>query len=154
MDRSDIVVTPASAGRPESRALIAELDDYLNSLYPPERNYLLDIDELMQPSVTFLLATYAGEAVGCGALRQIDGMSAELKRMYVRPQARGLGIGRALLTALEESARERGLGYLLLETGISQPEALSLYERHGFVQRSAFGDYREDTLSLFYEKRL
>ena len=154
MDRSDIVVTQASAGLPQSRELIAELDDYLNSLYPPERNYLLDIDELMQPSVTFLLASHAGTTVGCGALRQIDADSAELKRMWVRPAARGLGIGRALLTALEDSARNRGLGYLLLETGISQPEALSLYERHGFVQRSRFGDYRDDPLSLFYEKRL
>lgn len=74
--------------------------------------------------------------------------------MYVRPDCRGAGVGRAVLAALTAQARVQGLQFLRLETGIAQPEALSLYERVGFRRRSPFGDYLEDPLSLFMELEL
>jgi putative acetyltransferase len=96
------VEDPRSA---EVRALIVALDDYLDGLYPPENNYLLDVEALCVPEVTFFVARVGGMALGCGALRALDACSGELKRMYVAPEARGLGIGRAILEAIERRAR-------------------------------------------------
>src|SRR5262245_5275274 len=108
--------------------LISELDTYLNSLYPPESNYLLDIETLMQPSIQFVLAFTDGEAVGCGAVWLKEDY-AEVKRMYVKPKCRGMGIGTKILNKIEALAREAGITTLRLETGNLQPEALKLYER-------------------------
>ena len=135
----------------EARALIAELDAYLQALYPAASNHLVPPDSLRQPGVVFLVARLDAQVVGCGALIDQAGEYGELKRMYVRPGCRRAGIGVALLAALTAYARERGLRALRLETGIAQPEALALYERAGFRRRAPFGAYREDPLSLFME---
>jgi len=78
----------------------------------------------------------------------------ELKRMFVAPAARGLGLGRRLLDRIERQARWEGLDCLRLETGIHQPEALELYRSAGYTPREPFGDYAPDPLSVFMEKRL
>ncbi|MCG7506809.1 GNAT family N-acetyltransferase [Mesorhizobium retamae] len=95
----------------------------------------------------------AGAPTATGALALNDGW-AELKRMWVVPQARGRGLSKALLVALETRARDAGITWLRLETGIANHEALGLYERSGFVRIGPFGDYRPDPLSVFMEKRL
>ena len=74
--------------------------------------------------------------------------------MFVDERRRGVGTGRKLIEHLIMFARMSGLSALRLETGIHQPEAIGLYERMGFERRAAFGDYREDPLSLFMELRL
>jgi putative acetyltransferase len=74
--------------------------------------------------------------------------------MYIERTSRGLGIGRRLLARIESCATENGLAVLRLETGIRQPEAISLYQSSGYVEIEPFGDYRADPLSLFMEKRL
>jgi putative acetyltransferase len=74
--------------------------------------------------------------------------------MYVRPEARGSGIGKTLLSFLEAQARAKGCMVVTLETGISQPEALRLYERAGYEYCAPFGDYREDPFSVFMRKRV
>ncbi len=135
-------------------AMLADLDAYFGALYPAESNHLLDVDALCSDDVVFLVARNgAGEALGCGAIVRRAGY-AEVKRMYVRPQARGLGLGRALLAALTERARGAGFASLALETGISQPEAIGLYQQAGFVSGAPFGDYQPDPLSLFMTLRL
>lgn len=139
------------AGAPE---LIAELDAYLNRLYAAERNYLVDVAALCAPEVTFFVARCDGELAGCGALRRLEVSTAEIKRMYVRPRFRGLGLGRAILLGLESHARSAGIARLVLETGVDQPEALTLYERHQFVRCSRYGEYRDDPTSRFFEKHL
>lgn len=134
--------------------MLARLDAYCAALYPAESNHLLDVASLMQGDVLFLVARDVdGAAVGCAALvnRQEYG---EVKRMFVDERRRGLGTGRKLLDHLAMFARMSGLSVLRLETGIHQPEAISLYERAGFERRGPFGDYREDPLSLFMEMRL
>lgn len=134
--------------------MLARLDAYCAALYPAESNHLLDIASLMQGDVLFLVARDVdGAAVGCAALvnRQAYG---EVKRMFVDERRRGLGTGRKLLAHLVMFARMSGLSVLRLETGIHQPEAIGLYERTGFERRAAFGDYREDPLSLFMEMPL
>jgi len=78
----------------------------------------------------------------------------ELKRMYVRPPFRGLGLGRLLLDHLADFARGQGVSLLRLETGIYQTAAIGLYERAGFRNIPPFGEYKEDPLSRFYEKHL
>jgi putative acetyltransferase len=82
------------------------------------------------------------------------GEYAEIKRMYVMPEFRGLQLGRRLLEELEVWARDAGLKLARLETGIAQPEALGLYERAGYQRRGPFGSYPEDPLCVFMEKSL
>ena len=79
---------------------------------------------------------------------------AEVKRVYVPPRARGLGLARAMMARLEAEALAEGRGILRLETGIHQPEALGLYEALGYARRGPFGDYGPDPLSVFMEKPL
>jgi len=74
--------------------------------------------------------------------------------MYVRPQFRGLGLGKLMLHHVADYARHHGVAVLRLETGIYQPKAIGLYERCGFQHISPFGAYQEDPLSVFDEKRL
>ena len=140
--------------QPEVVALIDELDAYQKPLYPPESHYGIDIDALMQSHVSFAVArTSEGLAVGCGAVVANDGWG-ELKRMFVRPSLRGRGIAQRIIAFLEASARQRGLALMRLETGVSQPQALALYERAGYLRRGPFGQYGPDPLSVFMEKRL
>ena len=99
----------------------------------------------------------AGTPLGCGALRRLDDDAAEVKRMYVVPEARGRGVSKALLAGLEDAARECGWGTLRLETGPRQPEAIGLYERAGYRPIAAFGAYvgtADLDDSLFYERVL
>ena len=92
--------------------------------------------------------------VGCGGILLASGY-AEIKRIFVSPQSRGLGIGRRLLTTLETEARSLGFDLLRLETGIYQPEALALFEVMGFTTCPSFGDYPpDDPNSIFMEKRV
>ena len=86
------------------------------------------------PRSVFILATLDGVPVGCGAVRPISGEVVEIKRMYVREMARGLGIGRAILAELERLAVSFGYSRIALETGVRQPEAIALYERGGFTR--------------------
>ncbi len=98
-----------------------------------------------------------GTPLGCGALRPLGAAEAELKRMYVVPAARGRGIGRAVLAALEALAQEHGWVTLRLETGPRQPDAVALYERAGYRRIPAFGGYVDapDAVdSLFFERVL
>jgi GNAT superfamily N-acetyltransferase len=98
-----------------------------------------------------------GTALGCGALRALGDGVAEVKRMYVVPAARGRGVSRAVLGALEDAARERGWTTLRLETGPRQPEAIGLYTSAGYGPVEAFGAYVGDPdaeESLFFERAL
>src|SRR5580765_6309979 len=84
--------------------LLAALDAYLESLYPPESNHILDIDTLCAPDIRFFVARRGGEAVGCGALRIDSSGYGEVKRMFVHPAARGQKLGRAILARIEDEA--------------------------------------------------
>lgn len=147
-----------SPRQPAVRALIDELDAYQIPLYPIESHHGIDIEALCAPAVHFVVARDAtGEAQACGAvlIAAVDGEPAgELKRMYVRPQLRGLGLGKRILQTLEQHARQQGARRLYLETGCRQPEALGLYERAGFRRIGPFGSYAEDPLSVFMSKEL
>lgn len=108
-------------------------------------------------AVALLARDDDGTALGCGALRPLGDGVAEVKRMYVVPEARGRGVARAVLAGLEEAARERGWTTLRLETGPRQPEAVALYGSAGYRPIEAFGVYVGDPdalNSLFFERTL
>ena len=149
-----VEVLPLAPGDPRARGLIRALDRLQQSLYPAESNHLDPIETLEGDSVTFLAAFVAGETVGCGAVKRMPGGYGEIKRMYVDPHARGRGVGKALIDGLETSLLGSGIELARLETGVHQPEALALYERCGYVRIPPFGDYRDDPLSVYFEKRL
>ena len=138
--------------QPEVAELLEAGDAYMASLYPAESNHMLDIASLQRPGVIFLVARVDGRALGCGAVVSSGDGWAEIKRMFVSPQARGLKLGRRLLERIDAIARENGERRLRLETGGKQPEALALYRSAGFTEIGPFGAYRPDPLSLFMEK--
>lgn len=143
-----------SPEQPDVLALFQASDAYHQALYPAESNYLLDPSTLAAENVRFIVARLDGSAVGCGAVVLQDDGSAELKRMWVDAKARGTGLGRHLLNELERLARSEGRAVVRLETGVSQPEAISLYKSAGFEVCPPFAGYEEDPLSIFMEKRL
>ena len=148
-----VEIAEEDPGQPPVIALIRAADAYLDGLYPPEENYLLDIAQLKEPSVTFLVARLNGEVVGCGAVVRHAGYG-EIKRMFVTPERRGYGIGRQLVQRLEQAAAVANLGLVRLETGTRQPEAIGLYRAEGYVECGPFGDYRAGAFNMFMEKRL
>ena len=151
--RAGILITGADPADPSVRILINELDQYMIPLYPAESNHLLDIETLRQPEMRFFAAYVGDDVMGCGGCWLHDGY-AEIKRVYVSPTARGLGLARRLMQRIEDEARASGRTIARLETGIHQPEALGLYRAIGYVYRGPFGDYAEDPYSLFMEKVL
>lgn len=140
-------------GQPDVLALIEDLDAYQKPLYPIESFHGIDLAALSRPHVLFAVARDAqGVALGCGAM-VLGARDGEIKRMYTRPQARGLGVGQGVLAFLEREARARGCTLFRLETGYLQHEALRLYERCGYRRRGPFGDYGDDPTSVFMEKQ-
>jgi len=143
-----------SPDQPDVIALIAELDAYQDSLYPPEARYALDLASLQQPHVLFAVARdEASRAVACGAI-VLEAEFGELKRMFVSPCARGRGVGQRLLKLLEAEAAARGCRTVGLETGPYQPEALGLYAACGYQRCGPYGDYADHPLSVFMQKAL
>jgi GNAT superfamily N-acetyltransferase len=103
---------------------------------------------------TFVIARADGRAVGCGALRKLDGESAEVKRMYVAPEVRGNGVAKQILEHLEGVGRELGVHRLVLETGIYQAEAIGLYHGAGYEPVRCWGEYAESVTSVCFEKQI
>jgi len=153
---ADLVVERAAILSPVARALIGALNAELSSRYPEDgaTHFRLDPDEVAPGRGAFLIATRAGKPLGCGAVRCLETETGEIKRMYVSPEARSHGVGRAVLAALETEARALGVARLVLETGVRQPEAIALYERAGFSRIPAFGEYVHSPLSVCMAKDL
>src|SRR5215216_1050994 len=101
----------------EVRSLVSELNDELGALYLPEQRHGLALDAIFAPHVRFFVARLDGLAVGCGGIAVFDDF-AEVKRMYVRPKARGQGVADAIMAKLVGVTRGAGLSVLRLETGI------------------------------------
>lgn len=139
---------------PDARTLIVELDAELHAQYSAENCHGLTSDEMEDFSGTFFVGYLEEEPVACGALRPLEENVAELKRMFVRTPARGKGLGRKLLEALESHARESGIRTIRLETGIEQKAAISLYESSGYRHIPLFGEYIGSAISVCFEKDL
>ena len=121
---------------------------------PAESNHLVDIGALEKDNVSFFVVRHGGRVVGCGALVEAGDGTAEVKRMFVDPEARVCASASLIMDTLIARGEELGLSAIRLETGISQPEAIGLYRKAGFVEIEAFAPYKPDPLSLFMEKVL
>ena len=154
MSTPEISIGPEDPRRADVRRIIAESGAYLQALYPSESNHFIDVDALAAPDAVFLVARRDGELLGSIAFWIIAPGHAEIKRMFVRAEARGHGVGRRLLEALENAARRRNVERISLETGIRQPEAIGLYRASGYRDCPPFGAYTPDPLSLFMTKFL
>lgn len=148
-----VEINPESPRQPEIARLMDLSNAYMASLYPAESNHLVDLEALEKPTVSFLVARNDGAIVGCCALVEAGDGTAEIKRMFVDPEARGLQIGKRMMAALIERAQALKLSAIRLETGISQPEAIGLYRKAGFVEIEPFPPYKPDPLSMFMELR-
>lgn len=140
----------------EVESLLRQSTEYATSLpYPPESNFLLSIDELEGRGVSFYVARNEhGRAYGTAALVDLSPNTAELKRMFVHADARGHGIGAALLERIEADAMFRGIREIVLETGPLHASALSLYRRCGYTEIPNFGQYIGEEFSVCFRKPL
>ena len=140
---SDAVIDRADLDADASRTLIAALNAELSTMYsePGANHFGLKPEEVSGKRGAFLIVSLGNEPVGCGAVRLIDADTGELKRMYMAPIARGKGLGRRLVAALEAGARALGAKRLVLETGIRQQAALALYRGAGFQEIPLYGEY-------------
>ncbi len=149
-----VCITPERPDTDDARALISELEAQLEPIYPRESRHGYSVEKLIVEAVAFFLIRNDGVPAGCGGIQLFGTEYGEIKRMYVRPQFRGLGFGRLMLNHLADHARAHGVMLLRLETGVHQRAAVGLYERVGFRRIPAFGEYKEDPLSRYYEKHI
>jgi ribosomal protein S18 acetylase RimI-like enzyme len=148
-----VAITEERPDTADAMQLIAELDAHLEPLYAKESRHGFSVERLLNEGVVFFVTRSDGVPAGCGGVKIIGTDYAEVKRMYVRPQFRGLGLGKLMLDRLTEYSQQRGITVLRLETGIYQVEAIGLYERSGFQRIPPFPPYTDDPVSLCYEKR-
>jgi GNAT superfamily N-acetyltransferase len=114
----------------------------------------VDPAEFSPPAGLFLVGYLDGTAIATGAFRRHGDHEIEIKRMYVAPAARGKGLSRLMLAALEDRARLAGGSRIVLETGNRQPEAISLYESSGYERIPGFGHYACQPESFSFAKKL
>jgi putative acetyltransferase len=151
-------VVPVTAPTDQVRQLVGELDAELGALYRPEQRHGLSLDAIFAPHIRFFIALGDSVPLGCGGVALFSDF-AEVKRMYVRPEARGTGVAQALMTRLTDEARAAGLNMLRLETGTQSFAAIAFYRKSGFEERGAFEPYatlppEQIFASLFMERPL
>ena len=148
------VITRELPDGTDAVVLITELEAHLEPLYPARSRHGYSVEKLIAQEGAFFVLRATGIPVGCAGVQLFGTEYGEVKRMYVRPEFRGSGYGKLLLDRLADHARAQGIALLRLETGIHQPAAIRLYERTGFRRIAPFGEYVEDPLCLYYEKRI
>jgi DNA-binding MarR family transcriptional regulator/GNAT superfamily N-acetyltransferase len=153
---SVVQITACDPRDPEARravrAYVTELAQRFDGGFDPALSISAADQEISPPAGLFLMATLYSDPVGCGALKFHPGGPAEIKRMWIAPEVRGLGLGRRLLAELEARAAARGVRTLRLETNHTLAEAISLYRSAGFREVAAFND--EPYAHLWFEKAL
>jgi GNAT superfamily N-acetyltransferase len=139
---------------PDAALLVEEVQGEYVARYGGRDETPIDPTYFEEPNGAFFVGYLDGRPVATGAWRRrtdvlVDGTSltAEVKRMYVAPRARGRALARAMLAHLEDTAREAGAEVMVLETGLRQPEAIALYESSGYLPIAGFGYYKDAPLS-------
>ncbi len=152
---ADVVVRPEPPDREPAASLLAEYYAEVARLYPgwsPATGSTASVAEMSPPTGCFLVAYVDGVAAGCGTVRRMDDATAEIKRMYVRPEVRGRGVARRILAGLESAALELGYRRIVLDTGDRMPEAQALYRSSGYDD---IPDYNANPwAAAWFEKRL
>jgi len=151
----NLAIAPESPLQDDVRALVKALNAFTFELTPAEHRHHMTVEQMAQPDTTVFVARDAtGLALGMGALRRhADGVG-EVKRMFVAPEARGKGVGEAILARIEAMARHEGFERLVLETGSNFDAARRVYERSAFAPCDAVLDYPPSAWTAFYAKEL
>lgn len=146
-----VTVTTQSPRHPQATALLHASHAYSASLYAPEDNHVLSIDDLCAQDIRFFAAMDNGRVAGVAALALRDGYG-EIKSLFVAPDCRGRGVADALMRRLMAEAIIHGLPMVRLETGPLNHDAMRLYARHGFSRCGVFGSYPDSPASVFMER--
>jgi GNAT superfamily N-acetyltransferase len=149
-----VEVRRVAGTEPLALDLVAAMFAEVGEMYEPglPKGPTAHPEELTPPHGGFVVLTEDGRPVAGGGVKRLDDRTCEIKRMYVVPDARGRGVGRELLAALESLARDLGYAVARLDTGAQQPGARRMYERAGYV---AVPDYNGNPYAAYWgEKRL
>ena len=150
-----IAFRPGRSDEPPGSELMRELNELFNAQYPgraAKPGSVTTPDEMVPPHGTFLIGWEDDRAVAIGGLRRIEDGVCEIKRMYVVPDARSRGVGRALLEGLEDSARRLGYARVRLDAGPAQTHSISMFRRTGYVE---IPKYNDNHIAVYFaEKRL
>jgi GNAT superfamily N-acetyltransferase len=152
LDRPAVTVRRAAADAPEVRALIAAQVEALARVVVASNRPRYDPAANPDPRAAIFVAEIDGVPVGCGALKPVDATTAEIKRLYAAPDARG--VGAALIEALETHARRHGFSTMLIETRTANRRAVSFYIAQGYLPCPAYGEYIGRTDAICFDKRL
>lgn len=146
-----LAIRPDDPRREPCRALLERHLAFCNQNTPPEFVFALDLSGLLQPSISFFSAADDDAVLGVGALKTLGGGHAEIKSMHTAAEARGRGVGRAIVEHLLAVAAERGLSRVSLETGSQEAfaPARALYASIGFRPCGPFADYADVPTSAF-----
>jgi putative acetyltransferase len=149
----NIKLTKVSSGSPEVKSLSDELHKELELIYG---NGMIEdfLDENKQMLIFFVAYDESENATACSALKHFNETTAEIKRMYVKPEHRGRGISKLILTRIEDEAKELNYNRLVLETGLKQPEAMGLYNEFGYKPLKCYGRHTDDPDSRCFEKMI
>ena len=153
-ENKSITILPERPDTEDAISLIQELEATLDPLYPSESRHGFSVEKLIAEKVAFFVLRYDGAPAGCGGVKLFGTEYGEVKRIFVRAQYRGKGLSKLIMEHLAGFARKRAIPILRLETGIYQPEAIGLYERLGYRRVGPFGEYKDDPLSIYFEKKI
>ena len=149
-----VTIAPEPLQQPDVARLLLAADDRSAALYGVDRRPGSSLASLLARQATMLVARIDARAVGCGGYIALEPGIGELTRIFVEPAARGAGLGRRLVVAIEGAAHAAGIRTMRLETGVQSAEAIGLYRALGYVPRGRFGRHVDDPLSLFMERPL
>jgi GNAT superfamily N-acetyltransferase len=151
----DVVWLTRPLDHPDAVALVTEMRREVSAIYErPDAGSPLHPEEFEPPRGRFVVGYDTERPVAAGGYRQVEGQRARVQRVFVRPEARGQALSRALMVHLEEQAREDGYTSLDLHTGVRQPAAVKVYESLGYTPIRLFAPYEGDPLSLCYAKQI
>lgn len=149
----DFEIQQVSPNNQRIQRLISELNTFQIGLYGIEKCTLETPEQMLKNGAYMVGAFHGDEILGMGAVKLLDDY-AEIKRMYISPQARGKGMASSILRELETYVQKKGIKSIKLETGDQHHEAMALYEKHGFCICPRFGDYPVNDISVYYGKTL
>ena len=152
---AEVEIRPARPDEAPGAELLGEFYAEISALYPdwsPELGSTASVADMLPPGGRFVVAYIDGRPAGCGTVKRFDDRTGEIKRIYIRPDARGHGLARRILAALEDAAAEIGYERVCLDTGARQPAAQALFRSSGYRE---IPDYNGNPwAAAWFEKRL